>query len=134
MKDVVTPAAQIAGLSLASAFTMELVGVPLSSLMCALAGAVIGSGWAKPNGPMHATGLFFASALLSAVMGHAFSMHYLDGAAWATNVTSAVIAIAFHPGLRMAMLRFGAIFDAVLRRFGVTPAVPEPQQDQEVPK
>ena len=88
MKDVVTAPVQIAGLAAASIYTNELIGVPLPALICALAGAVIGSGWAKPNGPLHAAGLFFASALLSAVMGHAVAMHYFGGAPWGRSFSS----------------------------------------------
>lgn len=124
MKEPVTAAMQFAGIGTISALTVELMGVPLPPVFCAMAGALLGSGAIHDVSIIRAVGLYLAAVIGSALLGHAAASHFLAGAAWAANVLSFLIGAFFFPGLEIVAANLKLIVARVLARIGIDIEIP----------
>lgn len=109
------PAAVGSGIS---AVLLVAFGVGLQELSLGLAGAVVGLTFAPKASPVHWLARFFASAIVSAVIGSAVGQQL----SLTQMVTRAVICCTgalFYPALDWAGKRFGRIADAGAKRVGI---------------
>lgn len=116
--EVIGEGGRLAGVGIASAITLEFLGLPIQPIVWALIGGVIGSGWAKPTGPVRAALTYLAASLLSAIIGSAIAAQYWLGASLAVNVWAAWVAVIFHPSLAAMIERVPAAFDVLLAALG----------------
>lgn len=116
--EIVSESGRLAGFGLVSAVTLELFGLPFTPIIWGLIGGFLGTGWAKPAGPIASVGVYLCASLISALAGNALAAYYAAGNATAGNVCAAVIGVFFHPILSAVASRIPALVDGLLGMLG----------------
>lgn len=108
-----------AGIGIASAAVLELLGIPLQPVVWALIGGVIGAGWAPQQTRWWASvGVYVSSSLISALVGHATAAQLSGGSMLVGNAIATGVAIFFHPLLAAGAQRVPAFIDGLLSLIG----------------
>lgn len=110
-------AGRLAGVGLVSAFTLDLLGLPVQPIVWGLIGGFLGAGWARPAGKLASVAVYLSASLISALGGHALA-GFEGWSPSVANALSAGISIFFHPILAAVVQRVPAAFDVLLAMLG----------------
>lgn len=92
------PVEGLAGVGLASATLLEVLGLPLQPIVWALIGSVLGAGYAPAAKRWWgAIGVYLSASLISALIGHFTAGQWLGASPAAGNAIATGVAIFFHP-------------------------------------
>lgn len=114
MHDINDP--RMIGVGVVSAYTMELIGLPVQPIIWGLLGGFVGMGFAKPATFLRAAGVYLAASFISALLGTSISAKWFDALPWVGNTFAALMAVGFHPLLALVIERLPAIFDLFFAR------------------